>query len=169
MSAWWNFRPQRLDTRGGNSNKKKRIYFNLYLFEVQSETSWFYSLQLFSVRIQLTYPGIRFILQQSVNVNIWMASCLHIIHCGNLVQMAKSCKVTVDGPDRRYFIPQLAELRVPHWAMLTSHCGCSVVRVPGAHNNKYRSHLWSEKLPVRGPCPPGVTRLHRMAVSPYDV
>lgn len=84
-------------------------------FEVQSETSWIWSLQLFSVIIQLTYPGIRFILQKSVNVNFWMASCLQIIHCGNLVQMAKSCKVTVDGPDRRYFIPRLAELRVPHW------------------------------------------------------
>lgn len=70
-----------------------------------------------------------------------MASCLPIIHCGNLVQMAKSCKVTVDGPDRRYFIPRLAELRVPHWALQTSHCGCGVAWVPGAHNNKYRSYL----------------------------
>lgn len=142
MSAWWNFCPQSLDKMGGKLTTKKNILIsdsqsgmsdcrvryllstgNYCWFEVHSP-SWF----LMPIN-HTSHPDFRSILQKPINVNIRMQSCLQVIDSRNHTQVAKSCKVTVGGPDRHYFIPRLVELHVAHWAMLTSHCGCNAVCV----------------------------------------
>lgn len=66
---------------------------------------------------------IRFILQKPINVNIWMASCLQIIHCGNLVQSDGrwTWQTLLHTPARRVACSTLSHADITLWLQ----CGVS--------------------------------------------